>query len=282
LFRLDTIVIVILSLKGGSGKSTLACSLAYYLSEKLQRKVAIWDLDITSPSVPKILGISGKEIQVTKNAIIPVSYSENLKVLSIDFFLPAADQPIIFKGIRKASVIEQFLQTVDFGDAEYLIMDTPPTTSEELLTILELFNRDELNIVFITQPSEISNNSVIKSMRYLKEKGYPMKGIVSNMSSAICPHCHEEFNLFPNGGKSVEELSAEYGIPFLGSIPIGGEMNGSLLASEQFNRVAEHIINDKPVRYKPSRGKIGALDKLMMAFRIKRNLNKLAREEETA
>lgn len=272
MFKINPIIIMILSLKGGVGKSTLAASLAYYIAETLKLKTAIWDLDITSPSVPKILGISLRDIQVTKDAIIPVQHSENLKVLSLDFFLPAADQPIIFKGVRKASIIEQFLKTVDFGGTKYLILDTPPTTSEELLTILELFDRSKINIVFVTQNSSISNNSVIKSIRYLKEKGYPIKGVVCNMSTVICSHCLRETQLFYDGGRSVEELAAEYGIPYLGSIPVGERMDKALLAGDHFYRVAEKIIRDKPVQYAPTRGKIGSLDKLMLAFDIRRKL----------
>lgn len=274
----QTIIIMILSLKGGVGKSTVACSLAHYISETLGFPTAIWDLDITSPSVPKILGISGKEIEVTKDAIIPVQYSKNLKVLSIDFFLPSTDQPIIFKGVRKASVIEQFLKTVDFGNVKYLILDTPPTTSEELITILDLFNRERLNIVFVTQPSAISNNSVIKSIRYLKEKGYPIKGLLSNMGSAICPYCMRHHDLFYDGGKKVDAIAAEYSIPFLGSIPIGEEMRNGLLIGEEFKQIADKILTSESVSFKPTRGKIGTLDKLMLAFNIKRNLKNLEKE----
>lgn len=268
----DPIIIMILSLKGGVGKSTIACSLAHYLSEVRKAKTALWDLDITSPSCPKILGISGKDIQVTKDAIIPVQYSENLKVLSLDFFLPSPDQPIIFKGVRKASVIEQFLKTVDFHGVKYLILDTPPTTSEELLTILELFSRAKINIVFVTQNSSISNNSVIKSIRFLKEKGYPIKGILCNMSSIVCQHCGRESSIFYDGGESVEDIAAAYQIPFLGNIPIGERLENALLTSERFNRIADRIIDQKAVQFEPTRGKIGALDKLMLAFSIKRRL----------
>jgi len=272
MFNFDPTIIMILSLKGGVGKSTIACSLAYYLSEVRKVKTALWDLDITSPSCPKILGISGQDIQVTKDAIIPVQYSENLKVLSLDFFLPAADQPIIFKGVRKASVIEQFLKTVDFGGVKYLILDTPPTTSEELLTILELFDRSKINMVFVTQNSSISNNSVIKSIRFLKEKGYPIKGILCNMSSVICQHCGEESSIFYDGGESVEDIAAEYQIPFLGNIPIGERLENALLTSTRFAFIADRIIDQKAIRFEPTRGKIGALDKLMLAFSIKRRL----------
>jgi Mrp family chromosome partitioning ATPase len=217
---------------------------------------------------------------VTKDAILPVKYSNTLKVLSIDFFLPSSDQPIIFKGVRKASVIQQFLKTVDFGDIDYLILDTPPTTSEELITILDLFDRERLNIVFITQPSSISNNSVIKSIRYLKEKGYPIKGLISNMGSANCPHCKQHFQLFNNGGKTVKEIAAEYEIPFLGIIPIGEEMKGSILMGEHFKKIAQKIVSSKSVSFKPTRGKIGTVDKLMLAFSIKRGLKKLEKGDK--
>lgn len=275
-----TVIIMILSLKGGVGKSTVSASLAYFISEILGLQTAIWDLDITSPSIPKILDISGQNIEVTKDAILPVKYSNNLKVLSIDFFLPSNDQPIIFKGVRKASIIQQFLKTVDFGEVEYLILDTPPTTSEELITILDLFDRERLNIVFVTQPSKISNNSVIKSIRYLKEKGYPIKGLLSNMGSAICPKCNHHFQLFHNGGKTVEAIASEYEIPYLGSIPIGDNMKNSLLVGDHFKKIAQNIVSSKSVSFKPTRGKIGTVDKLMLAFNIKRGLKKLEKGDE--
>ena len=272
MFEKLPIIIMILSLKGGVGKSSVASSLAYYIAEILKKKTAIWDLDITNPSTAMVLGISGKEIQITKRSILPVSYSENLKVLSLDFFLPASDQPIIFKGVRKASVIEQFLKTVDFGDMEYLILDTPPTTSEELITILELFARNKINIVFVSEDSDVSNNSVIKSIRYLKELGLPIKGIICNRSSTICPQCHYKFHLLPLKGKSVKELASEYGIPYLGNILCGEEMLGSIIVSENFKGIANKIVREKAVQYKPTRGKIGSLDKLMLALSIKRRL----------
>lgn len=274
----DLIVIMILSLKGGVGKSSLSCSLACYISETLKIPTALWDLDITNPSAPKILGISGKDVQVTKESIIPVSYSENLKVLSLDFFLPSSDQPIIFKGTRKASVIEQFLKTVDFGNAKYLILDTPPTTSEELLTILDLFERNKVHVVFVTEDSAVSNNSVSKSIRYLKEKGYPIKGVVCNRSSAICPKCHHRFSLFYVGEKSVKDIANEYEIPFLGDIPVGENMKSPILTSEHFIAVAKAIIETKSVQFKPKFGKIGALDKLMLALSIRKGMKKLEGE----
>lgn len=273
-------VIMFLSLKGGVGKSTLSSSFANYISEVLGFPTALWDLDITSPSCPRIFGISGHDIEV-RDKIIPVQFSKNLKILSIDFFLPSSDQPIIFKGVRKASVIEQFLKTVDFGDVKYLVLDTPPTTSEELLTILELFERDRIEMVFVTQPSDISNNSVQKSVRYLKEKGYKIKGILSNMSTAECPQCHHKFSLFDNRGETVEQIATRYGIPYLGDIPAGEKKSdkGAFLVGDNFKAVADKILSTESIQFKPTFGKIGALDKLMLAMSLKRGLKKMEGEK---
>jgi Mrp family chromosome partitioning ATPase len=275
----SVIVLMILSLKGGVGKSSISCSLAYYLSEVLKIPTALWDLDVTNPSAPKILGISGRDVQVTKESIIPVSYSENLKVLSLDFFLPSSDQPIIFKGTMKASVIQQFLKTVDFGNAKYLILDTPPTTSEELLTILDLFERDRVHVVFVTEDSAVSNNSVSKSIRFLKEKGYPIKGVLCNRSTAICPRCHHWFSLFYVGKRSVADIAKEYGIPYLGDVPVGENMKSPILTSDHFITVAKRILESESVQYKPKFGKIGALDKLMLAMSLRKGLKKMEAEK---
>lgn len=258
------------SLKGGCGKTTISTSFACYLAEEVKAKTAILDMDITSPSVGKVLGLQGREVKVKKGGLIePVYHSDNLKVMTVDFFLPDNDQPILFEERKKVSLIEQVLFSTDFGDVDYLVIDTPPSTSKELVAILKLFPKDKLNIVFVTQPSPVSINSVIKSIRYLKEKGYYIKGVVSNMDGYVCPKCGHYDPLFVQD-VSVKDSIEKYGISFLGKVPMGimDGKNDYVIRHEKFYTVAETILTTKARKFKEKKFEYNIFKKLYHGFKF--------------
>ena len=211
-------------------------------------------MDITNPSCGKILNVQHKELKFNWNVIKPIHFSKNLLVMSTDFFLPSNDQPIILDAEQKAEMIRQYIHNVDFGKLDYLFIDTPPTTSEELLTIMNIIESKNTTYILITQPSDVSDNAVQKSVRYLVEEGVTISGIIDNMYGHICSKCGHHDKLFIQEGMSTRDMAEKYGIPYLGGIPTGlikkGNRGEIILDNEIFYEIAEKIIHGKGVHYK--------------------------------
>jgi ATP-binding protein involved in chromosome partitioning len=208
--------IMVLSGKGGVGKSTVAAHLALALAEK-NYKVGLLDSDIHGPSIPKILGIENKKPELSEQGITPVVAAPNLKVMSMSFFLPTADSPIIWRGPVKMGAIKQFINDVHWGELDYLIVDLPPGTGDEPLSIAQLIP-DSDGAVIVTTPQEVAMISVRKSLNFVKKMNIPIIGIIENMSGFTCPHCKKTVDIFKTGGGY--KASIDFMIPFLGKIPL--------------------------------------------------------------
>ena len=208
--------LLVLSGKGGVGKSTVAVNLALSLA-MAGRKVGLMDIDIHGPSIPKLLDLVGLPIQGTKEAVWPVKYSNNLSVISIAFFLQDQDNAVIWRGPMKFNMIKQFIKDVEWGELDYLVVDSPPGTGDEPLSIVQMIQGDAAAII-VTTPQELALADVRKCIDFCRKVNVPVLGVVENMSGFICPECHAEVNIFKkNGGFS---MASEMGVPFLGSIPI--------------------------------------------------------------
>lgn len=208
--------ILIISNKGGVGKSTLAVNLAVALGLQQQR-VGLLDIDIHGPSVPKMLGINAEEMpmQIAEDRIIPAEVY-GIKVVSMGFILGGADTPVIWRGPIKANVIRQFLGDVEWGTLDYLVVDSPPGTGDEPLTIFQLIPRLD-GAIIITTPQEVALLDSRKAVRFAQRVGVPVLGIVENMGWLDCPHCGKRIDLFKQGnGKLAAE---QLGVDFLGSLP---------------------------------------------------------------
>jgi len=208
--------ILVMSGKGGVGKSTVAVNLAATLAAR-GFKVGIMDIDVHGPNVPKMLGIEDQSFTGTDGAIIPVELQSGLKAASIALVGYHPDEAIIWRGPMKIGLIKQFLGDVVWGDLDYLVIDTPPGTGDESLTIAQTI----LNIagaVIVTTPQDVSILDSRKSFSFAKKMKVPVLGIVENMSGFVCPCCGTKTDIFKSGGgqKAAENLSAR----FLGSIPI--------------------------------------------------------------
>ncbi len=207
--------IFVMSGKGGVGKSSLAVNLAAALSHKKFR-VGILDVDIHGPSVPKMLGIKGAMEADRGNLIKPKQYGENLFVVSMESLLKDPDQAVLWRGPMKTSAIRQFVADVDWGELDFLVIDSPPGTGDEHMTVLKTIP-DALCVV-VTTPQEVSLHDVRKAINFLQYAQANILGLVENMSGLICPHCQAEIELFKKGGG--KELAQLYGIEFLGAIPL--------------------------------------------------------------
>jgi len=209
--------ILVLSGKGGVGKSTVAVNLAVALALNGER-VGLLDVDIHGPSVPKLLGLERAPIRAdSEEMILPVLYENTLKVMSIGFLLQGRDDAVIWRGPMKHGVINQFLRDVEWGDLDYLIIDVPPGTGDEPLSVIQLVE-DADGAIVVTTPQEIALIDVRKAADFCRKLSLRVLGVIENMSGFVCPRCGETTDILGAGGG--EEMARSLDVPFLGRIPI--------------------------------------------------------------
>jgi Mrp family chromosome partitioning ATPase len=207
--------IFVLSGKGGVGKSSVSANLAAVLSKK-GYKTGLMDVDVHGPSIAQMLGMTELlDITPDQQRLVPKQVNENLKVVSVQALMQDKDQAIIWRGPAKAGMIQQFVGMVDWGDLDFLIIDAPPGTGDEPLTVVQTIP-DALGVI-VTTPQEVALADIRKSISFCKTVKLKTLGIVENMSGFSCPHCGESIDLFMNGGG--ERTAKQFGLPFLGSIP---------------------------------------------------------------
>ncbi len=210
-------VILVLSGKGGVGKSTVSTNLAMALANR-GYATGIADMDIHGPNIPKMLGIEDEKLtSMDGKKIDPVMVMGNLGVVSMAFLLPDKTSPIIWRGSMKNTAIRQFLEDVNWGELDYLVVDLPPGTGDEALSVAQLAP-NIAGAIIVTTPQEVAILDSSKSVKFIEKLELPVLGIVENMSGYVCPHCGEVLDVFGVGGgkKAAEDL----GVPFLGAIPL--------------------------------------------------------------
>jgi len=240
--------LIVLSGKGGVGKSTFSSQLSFALS-KLGAQVGLMDIDICGPSIPKLLGLEGEQIHQSNMGWSPVYIEENLGVMSVGFMLNDPNEAVIWRGPKKNTLIKQFLKDVYWGDLDYLVIDTPPGTSDEHLSInqyLKLSGSD--GAIVITTPQEVSLLDVRKEINFCRKVGLPIIGIVENMSGFICPKCHTETKIFAPTTGGAEKMAKDMVIQFLGSIPLDPQIaracdEGRFYLSDFPDSLATHAFN---------------------------------------
>jgi len=226
--------ILVLSGKGGVGKSMVATNLACGLAESGWR-VGLLDADVHGPSVPLMLGLTEEHPAGAGEVIIPVAARENLLVMSLGLLLGERDAPVIWRGPLRSNLLRQFIADVEWGDLDFLVVDLPPGTGDEPLTIAQSFPHADGGIV-VTTPQEASLADCRKAVNFVRAVELPVLGVIENMSGFVCPHCGKETDIFTRGGG--EAMAAEMGVPFLGRIPLAaeivqlGDTGQSLLSAE--------------------------------------------------
>ena len=210
--------IAVISGKGGVGKSLVTVNLAVALAMRGRNgKVGVLDADIHGPCVPKMLGMKGTHLQSGPPGVFPAVGPLNVKVVSMGFLLPSDDSPVIWRGPLKMGAIRQFLSEIVWGSLEYLLIDLPPGTGDESLSVLQLLPEMD-GVIIVTIPSEVSQDVVKKAVTFARKMGTPIIGIVHNMTGMVCPHCGEPIDVFGVGGG--EKIAGEMDVPLLGAIPL--------------------------------------------------------------
>jgi ATP-binding protein involved in chromosome partitioning len=207
--------IVVMSGKGGVGKSTVAVNLAAALAEE-GFQVGLLDIDIHGPSIPKMLGLEGRPIS-SVDGIVPAEVFPGLKAMSLGLFLDGDDSAVIWRGPMKYGAIEQLIADVDWGTLDFLLVDSPPGTGDEPLSVIQLMGKVD-GAVIVTTPQDLALIDVARSIRFCEQLKVPVLGVVENMSGLVCPHCGERVDVFGSGGG--QRLAQKYHVPFLGAVPL--------------------------------------------------------------
>lgn len=212
--------IMVMSGKGGVGKSTVAVNLAAVLAMDGLR-VGILDADIHGPNIPKMWGADWRPLQSEGEGIRPIEVLPNVKLISMGFLLPNPDSPVVWRGPIKHTAIKQFLGDVEWGDLDFLIVDLPPGTGDEPLSVAHLIKGVDGTII-VTTPQDVALLDSRKSVNFSRMLNVPVIGIVENMSGLKCPECGHLIPLFKIGGG--EKAAKDLGVPFLGRVPIDPEV----------------------------------------------------------
>lgn len=248
--------LLVFSGKGGVGKSTVSVNLGFALSEK-QLKVGLLDVDIHGPNLAKMFGVEGRRLESAEDKkILPISVTKNLSLISMAFLLQNADTPVIWRGPLKMKLIQQFISDVVWGKLDWLVIDSPPGTGDEPLSVAQLI--PATGAIIVTTPQELSLLDSRKAVNFARRLNLNVYGIIENMSGLVCPHCSKQINLFKKGGG--EKAAKELGIPFLGRIPIDPKVveltdkgkpfiihHPELEASKLFNEIVEKILQNSKV-----------------------------------
>jgi Mrp family chromosome partitioning ATPase len=209
-------IFIVMSGKGGVGKTSVSVNLSMALAKR-GYKVGIMDVDIHGPDVPRMLGINKEMLTVNEDRkLIPLPYSDNLAAVSIESLSASKDDAIIWRGPVKHSAIRQFIADVEWGERDFLIIDSPPGTGDEPLSVAQTI--PNARAIIVTTPQEVSLADVRKSINFCKTVKMEIFGLVENMSGFSCPHCGEAIDLFGAGGG--ERTAGEFGLNFLGRIPL--------------------------------------------------------------
>lgn len=213
-------VILVLSGKGGVGKSTVAANLAYALAERGNR-VGLMDADLHGPTIPLLTGATGETAAGTPQALEPVEIGPDLAIMSIGFLTAERDQPTIWRGPLRGNVLRQFLGDVEWGSRDFLVVDLPPGTGDEPLTLAQSLPQAD-GAIIVTTPQEASLSDCRKAINFAHRVKLRVLGVIENMSGFICPHCGERTDVFSTGGG--ERMAREMNVPFLGRVPLAAEI----------------------------------------------------------
>jgi ATP-binding protein involved in chromosome partitioning len=245
--------ILVLSNKGGVGKSSVSVNLACTLAEK-GYQVGLLDADLHGPSVAKMLGFEGQRLTGSNGQITPIQARENLVAVSMASLIESPDTPLVWRGPLKGIAIKQFLAEVNWGKLDFLIIDSPPGTGDEPLSVCQLIPELDGGVI-VTTPQEIALSDSRKCIHFLKDINIPILGIIENMSGFRCPKCGEKIDLFMTGGG--KKAASDFKVPFLGAIPIDIQIvksadegkpficsNNDNETSQAFEKIVQSILSE--------------------------------------
>uniref|UniRef100_A0A803VMB7 NUBP iron-sulfur cluster assembly factor 1, cytosolic n=1 Tax=Ficedula albicollis TaxID=59894 RepID=A0A803VMB7_FICAL len=227
--------VLVLSGKGGVGKSTFSALLAHGLAADETKQVALLDIDICGPSIPKMMGLEGEQVSECSNILFVFFFLQNLGVMSVGFLLSSPDDAVIWRGPKKNGLIKQFLRDVDWGEVDYLIVDTPPGTSDEHLSIVQYLSATHIDgAVIVTTPQEVSLQDVRKEINFCRKVKLPIIGVVENMSGFVCPKCKNESQIFPPTTGGAEKMCQNLSVSLLGKVPLDPQIGKSCDRGQSF------------------------------------------------